>query len=165
MSGKQEPERYCAHCSAQLTRNRINERLEDMGVFKKRKYCNRACMAAGMVKENPSRKGFGIRARKFRQHECAQCGARENLSIHHRDRKWENNDPVNLETLCSSCHTSLHHAAGEINPKQEKPPCRYCGTPSYRNGVCNTCRTRIRRRGTPYFGRIEYLDSLRQADA
>ena len=33
--------------------------------------------------------------------------------------------------------------------KQEKPPCVYCGKVSYRSGVCNTCRTRIRRHGTP----------------
>ena len=144
---KPDPEKFCDNCKARLSRKRINGRMEDMAVFVRRRYCNRACMAAAMLQPDPSRKGYGIRARKHLKSNCENCGTTQKLSIHHADRNWKNNDPANLKTLCTSCHTSLHHAAGEISPKQEKPPCRLCGRVSYRSGLCNTCRTRMRRSG------------------
>jgi hypothetical protein len=40
--------------------------------------------------------------------ECKSCGATDNLQRHHKDRDTMNNDPDNIETLCASCHGSLH---------------------------------------------------------
>lgn len=145
--------RNCAHCGASLERKRFNGRLEDFTRFLQRKFCDQKCMADAMLKEDPSRQAYAIRARKHLGPHCERCGTPMKRSIHHKDRDWRNNDPQNLSTLCASCHTSLHHAAGDISPQREKPPCKFCGNPSYRSGVCNTCRTRIRRHGDPFRGR------------
>lgn len=40
--------------------------------------------------------------------ECNRCGSTEQLVIHHRDGVHTNNEPGNLEVLCSPCHTSHH---------------------------------------------------------
>lgn len=155
--------RFCACCATLLERKRINGRLEDFGVFNRRKFCNQECMAKAMHKDDPKRQAYNMRARKQSlKPACELCAATEKLSIHHMDRNWRNNSPANLQTLCASCHTSLHHAAGDISPTREKPPCMYCGKPSYRSGVCSTCRTRIRRHGDPSIGRAEWLASLKR---
>lgn len=122
---KPTPPRFCAFCSGKMERNQWGWRLEDMGVFLRRLYCNRACMANGMrtPEETQSRNYLTKKARRY--------------------------------------HISLHHAAGDISPKREKPPCAYCAKPSYRAGTCNTCRTRIRRHGDPFFGRKEWIASLK----
>ena len=141
----------CKHCSAPMERKRINGRLEDFTVFQKRKFCDQKCMAEAMLKEDPSRSARNKMSRKIGlKPACEKCGTTQKLAIHHQDRNWRNNDPSNLQTLCGSCHTSLHHACGEISPAQPKPPCMYCGKQSYRAGVCSTCRTRIMTHGTPF---------------
>lgn len=33
---------------------------------------------------------------------------RNRLTVHHKDRDVENNEPDNLETLCHKCHTEEH---------------------------------------------------------
>lgn len=38
-----ESPHYCLYCGKELTRKRINGRLEDFGVFCRRKYCNLTC--------------------------------------------------------------------------------------------------------------------------
>lgn len=156
--------RFCGHCDTLLERKRINGRLEDFGVFNRRKFCGRECMAAHMMKDDPNRQAYAIRARKQSLKKCCElCGTIDRLTIHHKDRNWRNNTPSNLQTLCNSCHTSLHHLeGGTYRQAQEKPPCKFCGKQSYRSGVCNTCRTRIRKHGDPYFGRSEWIASLRQ---
>lgn len=143
-------QKNCAHCSANLERKRINGRLEDFSVFQRRQYCDQKCMGLAMMKADPTRKSYAKRARKLELKSCCEkCGTTESLSIHHDDLNWRNNEPSNLKTLCASCHTSLHHSRGEIKPAQPKPPCMHCGRESYRSGICNTCRTQIRRNGEP----------------
>ena len=39
---------------------------------------------------------------------CADCGTRDRLHAHHRDRNVANNSPENLVVLCASCHLRLH---------------------------------------------------------
>lgn len=39
---------------------------------------------------------------------CARCAATEQLGIHHKDLDHYNDQPGNLEVLCTSCHMSLH---------------------------------------------------------
>lgn len=151
MARKKDPKKYCSSCSSIMSRKRMNGRLEDMGVFIRRKYCDMKCMGKGHMKEIPGRHAMLHRARKFLKDKCNICGTSEKLSIHHRDRNWRNNDPSNLETLCTSCHTTLHHKAGDINPAKEKPICKYCKERKSRAaGICNTCKTRIRTHGTPF---------------
>lgn len=146
---KPDPVRHCRHCGSVLLRQRINGRLEDRTVFMRRVYCDRACMAQAMTHAKPNRKAVQKRVLKYRKPSCEQCGSTENLCIHHRDRNWRNNHPSNLMTLCSSCHTSLHHQHGHLVQKKEKPPCSVCGKPSYRRGLCNTHLTRFKRYGNP----------------
>lgn len=133
-------------------RRKGKKETESPSAFQRRKYCNRTCMAEGMRKpaEDLTRKALLQRARVHRASSCEECGATENLDIHHRDRNWRNNDPSNLGTLCHSCHMRLHHGAGDIVERKEKPPCRVCGKPSYRRALCNAHLTRWKRHGSPY---------------
>src|SRR5258708_991761 len=48
---------------------------------------------------------------KHRKESCELCGiskSRRKLDVHHKDKNNENDDPSNLETLCSSCHARIH---------------------------------------------------------
>ena len=98
-----------------------------------------------------TRDGYRFHARKMREKSCTDCGITENLCAHHIDGDWTNNTLSNLQTLCSSCHTSLHHRQGDLTQKSEPPPCKICGKPSYRlaEGLCSTHRTRLKRHGSP----------------
>lgn len=40
--------------------------------------------------------------------ECAECGGRLNLCIHHKNFDHYDNRTENLQVLCVSCHLSLH---------------------------------------------------------
>ena len=116
MPKKADPERECEACQSPLLRKRINGRLEDRAVFLKRKYCNQECMAKGQEKEDPTRSACLKRIAHLLKKACEQCGTSEKrLTLHHKDRNWRNGDPKNIQTLCSTCHTTLHHQAGEIN--------------------------------------------------
>ena len=60
--------------------------------------------------------------------ECANCGAADNLGIHHINLDHFDNNPENLQVLCVSCHMSLHKQAywdafhaGEDTPKSNGP--------------------------------------------
>lgn len=143
-------EKLCAACGAEMARKRFSSgTLEDSGCFARRKYCNRKCMAYAMKKALPTRSAIGKRLASLRKPSCEFCGTSEGLSTHHKDRNWRNNAPLNLMTLCSSCHTSLHHSQGDIVPKKERLPCFFCEKPSYRLGLCCTHLTRFKRHGSP----------------
>ena len=105
---KEEPKRYCRFCGARLHRKRFNGRLEDLGVFNKRKYCDQRCMAEGMVQESVSKATHHYRARQYRKDACETCSTADKLHVHHRDGDWRNNTPDNLATLCGSCHLKAH---------------------------------------------------------
>lgn len=60
--------------------------------------------------------------------ECAECGARINLGVHHKNFDHYDNDPENLQVLCVSCHMSVHKQAywdaiheGREPPKSNGP--------------------------------------------
>lgn len=144
--------RQCLHCGNELTRKRYNGRLEDRAVFGRRKFCGPACSAEAQKREDASRSALLKRVRKYLGMNCDRCGATDGLSIHHRDRDWKNNVPENLQTLCSSCHTSLHHEAGEIVTRATERQCRWCGRACLHRSVCDTCRTRIKRHGSAFPG-------------
>lgn len=52
---------------------------------------------------------------------CQLCGSKENIVCHHIDGSGNtdhpNNNLDNLITLCSACHSSLHHKGAEYKPK------------------------------------------------
>jgi hypothetical protein len=83
-------------------------RLEDMTIFCRRKYCDRLCMAADMVRPSVTKSTHHMRARKHRKSACERCGGTARLNAHHKDRDYTNNAPDNIETLCVWCHQGDH---------------------------------------------------------
>jgi hypothetical protein len=74
----------------------------------------------------------GMSRRRYRgvvaKEKCEECGAIDNLGIHHLDDDHYNNDPENLQVLCVSCHMSTHKTAywkakreGRPTPKSNGP--------------------------------------------
>ena len=47
---KETPEKYCSFCGKKLERKIYKSKREDLGVFKKRKYCGLDCMRKAFVK-------------------------------------------------------------------------------------------------------------------
>jgi len=43
---------------------------------------------------------------------CQACGSMSNLEVHHKEFRGHSGDDSaqNLITLCSTCHTRLHHS-------------------------------------------------------
>jgi hypothetical protein len=99
----------CQRCGAKMDRKRFNGRLEDLGVFKRRKYCSLSC---ANTKDRPAHWGtYHWRARKHRKGQCEACGLTDQLHAHHVDGKPVNNAPENIQTLCVFCHNFLHATA------------------------------------------------------
>ncbi len=107
---KPDPRKYCKYCKQRLRRKRYNGRLEDFGVFERRQFCDKACMALGHATRSVGRHGHLYRARQFKKDACERCGETEGLHVHHIDGDYSNNDPANLETLCGPCHLRHHWA-------------------------------------------------------
>ena len=132
---KQTPEKYCAYCGRKLERVRINGRLEDLGAFKRRKYCNRECMKKAFVKKDASCQNWGEShhsARKIiylledKDKVCEICGSTKNIDVHHKDGDFHNNSISNLILVCRSCHMKIHRRKMFIEPGAElaKGECR-----------------------------------------
>lgn len=105
---KPDPKKHCLHCGMQMRRKRIDGRLEDNTSFARRRYCDRECMAKGMVKPEVTKGTYMWRARQLRGPSCETCGSTSKLHAHHVDENWRNNDPSNIQTLCATCHLKLH---------------------------------------------------------
>lgn len=78
-----------------------------------------------MWKDGKSRRGY---RKVVEKKECDTCGSKEKLCIHHKDLDHYNDDPSNLQVLCSSCHMRIHKKAfwdakrsGEDTPKSNGP--------------------------------------------
>ena len=134
---KPTPPKPCETCGTHFLRKRFrNGRLEDLGVFKKRRFCSLSC-ANSQTKGGASRSAMNVQARKILGECCEFCGTPERLVIHHVDEDWTNNSPENLQTLCDSCHKSWHitqRNAGEVLagrmptrfPSQTTLPAEWC---------------------------------------
>ncbi len=60
---------------------------------------------------------------------CETCHATDALEVHHRDRNPRNNSRENCQTLCETCHTQLHTAAGDWGrPRPPPKTCAVCQT-------------------------------------
>lgn len=121
MPAKLDPKKYCRHCRARLHRKRYNGRLEDLAVFRRRKFCDKICMEkAHEARSIISRSGYLWRARRHLKNQCEMCCKKKKLQIHHEDRDWKNNDPKNLRTLCAPCHRKLHWAEDKQRENRRK---------------------------------------------
>jgi len=48
------------------------------------------------------------KARKYKKESCERCGALHRLVVHHKNKNQTDNRPENIQTLCSSCHHTVH---------------------------------------------------------
>lgn len=160
---KIDPVRYCAapNCTRVLVRKRYGGRMEDRAIFLRRRFCGLACSALAHRKEDASRSARLKRVAPLRKKKCERCGSTENLSTHHKDRDWQNDDPDNLETLCSKCHTSHHHEHEDILPRAREKDCPHCGRKHGADRrVCATCKTRKRKAAQLGLSLEAYVASL-----
>lgn len=149
---KKEPEKYCKNCADRLTRKTYNGRLEDFGVFLRRKFCNLNCAWMCGLKESVTLSGLYKRATKLKAKTCRKCGSRKLLGIHHKDRNPANNSKENLITLCASCHTKLHWKEGK-SPWKGRAKCVICGNGARTHGLCQKHWFRLLKYGNPHLTR------------
>lgn len=103
---KPAPVKYCESCGMLMERKRFNGRLEDYGVFLRRKRCSQSC---ANTREDIQDNSHRWRARKILKRDfCVECGTTEGLHVHHKDRDPANNNLLNLVVLCGSHHLKLH---------------------------------------------------------
>ena len=116
MPRKKDPIKNCMHCGARLERKFFsNGRLEDMGVFMRRKYCAKKCNIEAQKlkphKKNPQWMTAHYHARnKKPQSDCEACGASKKTDVHHLNLNWRDNSQENLVRLCRSCHIKIHRS-------------------------------------------------------
>ena len=117
---KHAPEKRCMICGCRFGRKRFNGRLEDLTAFMARAFCSLTC-ANSRSKGGLSRKAFHARARKLRKPACEACGDKRKLHAHHVDEDWTNNDPSNVQTLCTYCHHFWHAMHKRHGEKPSRP--------------------------------------------
>ena len=156
---RNDPEKYCEYCGKPMYRTRFSSgRLEDMGAFKRRKYCNRTCMKKAFVKvgkdTNQHYRPAHFSAVRLaydilcKPKVCEKCGSTQNIDVHHIDGNYNNNTPENLMILCRSCHIKEH---------RPKPVCKICGKPADGGlDYCNKHYIRYKKYGDPrmYYHKI-----------
>ena len=155
--------KYCHYCGKIYFRPRLpSGYLQCMTDWNKRKYCSKTCSGKAAprstFKENASRSAYGKRVYKYRDYKCAECGSTKHVCIHHKDGNWKNNDPSNLETLCNSCHTKLHHKRGDII-QRPKTYCKICGKIAVSYGYCKKHYNRFKSHGHP----LMYLKQIKSS--
>jgi rRNA maturation endonuclease Nob1 len=148
---KPTPERYCEYCGKKLERKRFSRKWEDLGVFKKRKYCDRDCMRKAYVITGKNHQSDGpahhssrliVHMIESREQKCEICGkANVRLDVHHKDGNYNNNFSANLMLICRSCHMKIH---------RPKSACIICGrTDKICHGYCNKHYLRWKKYGDP----------------
>jgi hypothetical protein len=150
---KPTPIKYCVQCGMKLERKRFNGVLEGLSIFKKRKYCNQECMAAAQegTMKVLSLKNSRRQSAKAAGTNCEMCsrpGTETRLHVHHQDKNPLNNDPLNLRTLCGSCHHRCH-SPNFTETGEQRRTCEFCDKPSMKRGWCYTHMSRFKRFGHP----------------
>ena len=105
-----EEPKFCETCGAKMQRKRYGKRLEDLGAWKRRRFCSLSC---ANMRERVGYHGLSWRARKHLKSACENCGSTERLAAHHKDGDRQNNEAENIQTLCARCHALLHHGKME----------------------------------------------------
>ncbi len=147
---KPTPVQYCSYCGMKMERKRFaSGRLEDLGSFKRRKYCNMECARKSFVKTDGNKQLYGPAhhsARKItyllenKEKKCVLCGSTNKIDVHHKDGDFHNNSVENLIVVCRSCHLKLH---------RQKSECVICGKPVKGHGYCEKHYQRWKRYGDP----------------
>lgn len=136
------------YCGIKLERKRYNGRLEDFGVFKRRKFCNQECMAKyRLIQPNPNatwriahQTAQKINERILKRTQCEICGKSGRLDVNHISWNWKDNSLKNLQVLCRSCHSKIHKL---------KSVCWICGKPMKGLGYCDKHYQRYKKYGCP----------------
>ena len=106
------PDKICETCGKPFNRRVMgNGRLQDVKLFLAQKHCSRTC---GNSRKELKPRSYLWRARKHRKDACEACGYSKRLTVHHCDQDQTNNDPSNLQTLCSHCHDFWHATAKRV---------------------------------------------------
>lgn len=152
MPRKPDPEKQCEHCGKPLARKMINGRLEDRGVFLRRRFCDSTCFGLHARTDVPTLGGLRSRAAKFRGSVCERCGETENVQIHHVNSDPSNNAPDNTMTLCGPCHTRWHWEHGKSSTPKKATECCICHQPAkpwehMKRGMCSLHYQRWRKTG------------------
>lgn len=100
------PTKNCERCGTPFERKMVGDRLEDAGVYRRKKYCSLTCANS---RDTVKAGTHHWRAQKHRKAACEACGLVVALHVHHCDGNPRNNDPTNLQTLCTHCHNFWHH--------------------------------------------------------
>lgn len=146
MPRKPDPVKFCAYCGTQLARKRQrNGSLESLLHFGRRKFCDRACMAADFdarpVTLTPTYSTAHWHSRKeIPPGSCAWCGKPAGSDVHHLSGDWTDNSLENLARICRSCHLKAH--------KQSRT-CIICGKPHKGLGYCELHYQRLKKTGDP----------------
>lgn len=106
-----EEQKSCSTCGAHMYRKRFGDRLEDLSAYRRRKFCSLSC---ANTRQELTKHGYSWRARKHLKISCEACGNARSLEAHHIDQDKKNNDPENIQTLCSPCHDFWHALAKRI---------------------------------------------------
>jgi len=105
-------DKQCDACGTMFNRRRMpSGRMEDAAIFQRRKYCSLSCANS---RKEVTLSALLWRARKHRKDACESCGFTKRLHVHHCDQNPANNDPSNLQTLCSHCHDFWHTTAKRL---------------------------------------------------
>ncbi len=108
--------KVCEACGKIIPRRTFpGGRQDSPSMYTERRYCNRVCQGLGQRSKNPSSSTRHRRAAQFLKSSCETCGGVDRLSVHHIDRNTLNNEPENLMTLCSPCHTRWHWEHGHLD--------------------------------------------------
>lgn len=154
------PEHHCVYCGKKMERRCVNGKLEDLSVFKRRKYCSKECMRKAFVKTNGDGQLSGPAHHSARmimylingkEKVCEVCGSNKNVDVHHKDRNPNNNAESNLMLVCRSCHNKIH------NPQNV---CKLCGKPVKGHGYCNMHYMRWKKFGNPLMCNGRKVDAL-----
>lgn len=127
---KKDPSKACEFCGAPLVRKTYGRRLEDRGVFLRRRFCSLSCSGQASRVQLPTLSTLRGRAQKAIALKpcCEECGRSKDLGRHHKDEDLTNNDPKNVQTLCAGCHTRLHWRTGKKPIPRRVTSCSVCGS-------------------------------------
>lgn len=146
---KPTPIKYCQFCGKKLERKDYGRRLEDLGVFNRRKYCDADCMRKAFVKQGDNGQKYSPAhhsARRIlyniygKERKCEICGSTTNVDVHHIDGNFSNNNIDNLMLLCRSCHMKAHRNVSK---------CKYCDNKVKAHGLCNKHYIMFKKYGDP----------------
>lgn len=145
-----EPEKYCERCGHRLHRKRFRSHLEDMCIFKKRRFCSLRCANSRGIRSV----SFGAQhqiSKRFNTGRCELCGrtrAQVRLHVHHINKDWRDHRPENLRTLCTACHLRGHC-------KKPPKPCLHCSRQARNRGMCGKHYQRWKKYGSGLLTKLQ----------